>query len=1470
MKLNPLLRLVPGATLFTALIAISNLSTAAYPDSVMSAGPAAYWRFESVNDVSLTNSFTNSFQGGATVTAAGGGVPLSGVTGNRALSLDGNDDVVRTGVTNQLMFASNGTFMAWVNFSQLPSVAGRPVEMIVKSHFTSPLDFLFDENNRLVGYAGDYTTVYYDFNPALATNTWYHVAFTFDNAAGFKRLYFNGVLVGNLPLNPNLTGSTDEISIGNSLVFTDRSFNGRIDEVSLFNRALTSSEVQNIFASGGVTTPAPQPAVRVNIEITREINALERGMNEYYGLGIDFAIIPAPFSSTNSIYSTHTNHFLSIGGPNGGIFTGSGSLYNTLGEAITEATNGLWTIVLNQGATNEQTYRFTVSVTNLTTNDYAIINITSPVDGSVGNATNVPFTWNQSRVWPTNHLDLDGPTFASTSVPSGSTSWTNAPTLNLGRYDFNLYLRTNGSRWVGITTPTNASNQPLANWNGSSQLTSRRGIRFRVGFFIPPPPGLQAHLRFDDSGFLGLDSSGKDNHANSTWFGDPPTYNANGKLNGAVSFTQGGWLEFQDAFSQTLGADFTVAVWVKTTQNPGSDSDDAINGAGIVGRFVGEQGNNTIPIALNGSKAGFLTANQSNSETLHSISNINNSGTNWVHVAVTRVQATGEKRIYINGVLDNSATGNTNLLDQGDAIRVGYGNNVTYNGLLDDLQIYSAPLTSSDIATLFANPGQEITNFAALGDAVDAPQLTWTTGGNGNWFSETTVTHDGIDAAQSGAIGDNKETWIQTSVTGPGTLSFWWKVSSEDGADFLEFLLDGNFQNDLTGEINWGQQIYQIASGTHTLRWRYYKDGSAVGGLDAGFLDQVSYVPTTNSTAPVITVNPFSQTNYPGYNVALLADSPSTPTPTWQWYKVSSGAIPGATNKLFIPTNSGNASVSGSYFAIANNSSGSATSLTAVVTFLSAPLPPDWSRAFRSSFTENPANTTENFNLASMLDSAGNIYSVGSVTGTNVFGSDTLISANGFAESSFLKQTATGVPIWGRCMTNNGNGNSFPRGLAAAPGDGFYVVGLFRGTNWLGTNQLVDTAGASTYLARFDANGSNLWIRTILGTNFNFPTHHALVSDPAGNVTLSALIWGYTSFGTTNIFAEGQRGVLAQYDANGNLRWLQMPSAWPDGLVYSGGSIYGCMGGNLTNYIGGVTNVSDRRRALFSINATNGQGVWLRAFAAQKDQGSPNGFGDNNASVTVSGTNVFVIGSAYGTNIVFGPYALNFPDTVGQYFARYDTSGNAQVATAFGSRFTWTWAAIADASGNVYVGADFDTYSIFSSYIIAAPFYETVQSIGTNTDVRIPGQAFVAKFDRNGNPLWARLAQSQSSYLNMRDITLASDGVWACGFFNQIGIFGANTISGGIPPYHRSGYLAKITDGTAAAAPVTIINPGRSGGNFTFQFLSQSGFTHIVEARPDVATGTWTAVSNLSGDGTIKTIQTPATNVARFFRVRTQ
>ena len=137
----------------------------------------------------------------------------------------------------------------------------------------------------------------------------------------------------------------------------------------------------------------------------------------------------------------------------------------------------------------------------------------------------------------------------------------------------------------------------------------------------------------------------------------------------------------------------------------------------------------------------------------------------------------------------------------------------------------------------------------SLAEAVDNTALTWTTGGSPTeWFRQTAISYYGGDAAQSGDITDGYSTWLQTTVTGPGTLTFCWKVSSEGSSsswvgDCLRFYVNGVEQTLISGSVDWQQKSYSLTSGTHTLEWRYTKNSYGDSGSDCGWVDKVEFTP---------------------------------------------------------------------------------------------------------------------------------------------------------------------------------------------------------------------------------------------------------------------------------------------------------------------------------------------------------------------------------------------------------------------------------------------------------------------------------------------------------------------------------------------------------------------------------------------------------------------------------------------------
>ncbi|MGB9636571.1 MAG: hypothetical protein ACPL1Y_04925, partial [Thermoplasmata archaeon] len=124
--------------------------------------------------------------------------------------------------------------------------------------------------------------------------------------------------------------------------------------------------------------------------------------------------------------------------------------------------------------------------------------------------------------------------------------------------------------------------------------------------------------------------------------------------------------------------------------------------------------------------------------------------------------------------------------------------------------------------------------------ALDTTLTGWTSSGNAQWVVTTTGAYYGGSCAKSGTITHNQQSKLSVTVSGPGTLKFYWNVSSELNYDFLKFYIDGVEQARISGTNKvWEQKTYTIASGTHTLTWNYTKDYSVNKGSDCGWLDKV-------------------------------------------------------------------------------------------------------------------------------------------------------------------------------------------------------------------------------------------------------------------------------------------------------------------------------------------------------------------------------------------------------------------------------------------------------------------------------------------------------------------------------------------------------------------------------------------------------------------------------------------------------
>ena len=136
-----------------------------------------------------------------------------------------------------------------------------------------------------------------------------------------------------------------------------------------------------------------------------------------------------------------------------------------------------------------------------------------------------------------------------------------------------------------------------------------------------------------------------------------------------------------------------------------------------------------------------------------------------------------------------------------------------------------------------------------LGECLNWPGQTFTTGGHAPWTRVQGVSADGY-ALRSGAITHCQTSRLDTVVSGPGTISFSCRVEGEIVKrvvyDGLAFCIDGVQQGDLMGNTEWATTTFVVAgNGSHTLSWLYVKDDEGNGsGADCAWLDAVTWVPT--------------------------------------------------------------------------------------------------------------------------------------------------------------------------------------------------------------------------------------------------------------------------------------------------------------------------------------------------------------------------------------------------------------------------------------------------------------------------------------------------------------------------------------------------------------------------------------------------------------------------------------------------
>jgi len=211
------------------------------------------------------------------------------------------------------------------------------------------------------------------------------------------------------------------------------------------------------------------------------------------------------------------------------------------------------------------------------------------------------------------------------------------------------------------------------------------------------------------------------------------------------------------------------------------------------------------------------------------------------------------------------------------------------NAKLADSGNYSVRVTNNDGTVISESATAHVfPAYQSIGEAFEQTSLAWTRSSEGSWYVQEDVSFDGSSALEVHAGDNTGNTWFETTIEGPATVSFFY-INEND----IEIYIDGARSHRLSDVSEWKPFSFSmIEEGPHTVRWvldDYYED------LRFWF-DKL-----TISHGPIITGHPQSKVIETGDPLEFSVTAASQTPIIYQWRKDGID-LPGATGStLTIP-----------------------------------------------------------------------------------------------------------------------------------------------------------------------------------------------------------------------------------------------------------------------------------------------------------------------------------------------------------------------------------------------------------------------------------------------------------------------------------------------------------------------------------------------------------------------------------------
>ncbi len=516
------------------------------------------------------------------------------------------------------------------------------------------------------------------------------------------------------------------------------------------------------------------------------------------------------------------------------------------------------------------------------------------------------------------------------------------------------------------------------------------------------------------------------------------------------------------------------------------------------------------------------------------------------------------------------------------------------------------------------------------------------------------------------------------------------------------------------------------------------------------------------------------------------------------------------------------------------------------------------------------------YGLSIAVDGSKNVYVTGYFEGTADFdpGSGTSnLTSSGKEDIFIAKYDSSGALLWAHGIGGSADDRGY--GIAVDASDNVYLTGYFRETVDFdpgpGANNLTSAGREDIFFAKYNSSGELVWALG-LGASFGDKSN-SIALDASGNVYLTGSFHRTVDFdpgsGTTNLISGGGSDIFfAKYNSDGNLVWAKGLSGRNNDHGYSikvdaSENIY--LTGDFIETVdfdpgSGTTNLTSNGHwdAFFAKYNAGGELVWVKSAGGS--------WIDRGSAITVdAGGNVLATGQFDGT-VDFDPGsdAGNISGESDIFMVKYDSGGDLVWAKGIGAGHLDEGKGITvDAGGNVYLTGYFRLTVDFD------PGSETTELTSNNVyDI------FFAKYNSNGNLVWAKGVGGASSDIGKSISMDGSGNVFLTGYFSgtvdfdpisettQLTSAGKSDVF--IAKYRSDGSL----DVSAPSIPTGLVaTPGNGKVILTWNANRESGIAKYYIYGGTSASPTTKVDSTTSASDTTKTITGLTNGITYYYRI---